>query len=103
MYLVTHLTEYDIKENKAGKGYLSLNQNNVKTKIFNNTANVEITYKFKGTEQDKYYPIIQFTDYINGIIAPKVEITMKTTKLFVSVIIDNSLIEKEYTIDCSNS
>ena len=96
-----HLTEYDIKENKVGKGYLSLNQNNVKTKIFNNTDNVVITYKFKGTEQDKYYPIIQFTDYINGIIAPKVEITMKTTKLFVSVIIDNSLIEKEYDIDCT--
>ena len=97
----THLTEYDIKENKVGKGYLSLNQNNVKTKIFNNSANVEITYKFKGTEQNKYYPIIQFTDYINGIIAPKVEITMKTTKLFVSVIINNKLIEKEYNIDCS--
>ena len=96
-----HLTEYDIKENKAGKGYLSLNQNNVKTKIFNNEGNVVISYKFKGIEEDKYYPIIQFTDYINGIIVPKVEITMKTNKLFVSVMINNSLIEKEYVVNCT--
>jgi alpha-tubulin suppressor-like RCC1 family protein len=96
-----HLTEYDIKDNKVGKGYLSLNQNNIKTKIFNNSDNVIIRYKFQGIEVDKYYPIIQFTDYINGIIAPKVEITMKTNKLFVSVIIDNHLVEKEYAIDCT--
>ena len=81
-------------------GYLSFNQNNIKTHILNYAENVIISYKFKGTEDNKYYPIIQFTDYINNTIAPKFEITMKTNKLFISVLFGTVLLEHEYDINC---
>jgi hypothetical protein len=92
------VTEYD----NNLKSYLSLNQNNIKTTILNNYGDIIITYKFQGTEDNKYYPIIQFTDYINNTIAPKFEITMKTNKLFISFLFGNTLKEQEYNIDCKN-
>ena len=84
--------------------YLEINQNNIKTEIFEKNGEITIKYKFKVlSEVDKSYPIIQFTDKVKNVIIPKFEIIHKyNLNSNDNVIISyysNKLIIKEFEVE----